>query len=72
MNENNVFLTAGLQLGSIHKQVMAIINRQMVNRDEIKTTSDTLNLSPFKLKIKQKSKNQGSKEVKQLKTTDGL
>lgn len=42
----------------------------MVNTDEIKTISETLNVPPFNLKINQKSKK--SKEVKQVKTTDGL
>lgn len=50
-------VAAGLQLEARHKHiVMVIIKRQMVNTDEIKTTSETLNVPPFTLKIKHKSK----------------
>lgn len=41
----------------------------MVNTDEIKTTSETLNVPPFNLKIKQKSKKsrfKGSENVENL------
>lgn len=50
-------VTAGLHLGARHKHiVMAIKKRQMVNTDDIKTISETLNVPPSNLKIKQKSR----------------
>lgn len=68
--KNRLFLTTGLQLEARHKHiVMVIIKIQMVNTDEIKTTSETLNVPPFNLKIKQKSKKsrfKGSENVENL------
>lgn len=70
ISENRLFLTAGLQVGARHKHiVMVIIKRQMVNTDEIKTTSETLNVPPLNLKIKHKSKKsmfKGSEYVENL------